>query len=815
MKRKLFMLCMAGMLLYTNPAYATPFPDKKDEVVQDADNYLKKEDRTTFAKSLNGIPGSYKVVVVESTAPEAESPDIYAQKLFDNYNLADDALMIVLDMNTEQLGIYAGPSLQAKGATMELMHDKVASFYEPFRTQKQYLNGIQTLIAEVNQELSRIESKQATAKPGATDASKAGEGESSSALGGIPWWIYLVGAVFAGLSIGLIYAMIRRRAIFAQVDDVEDWKEELVEKINVIEVEKPLRRSSGMTEVRYHHLADKKENLLRVRIPDVEMMILDAEEACDRFRFTLALGMLNEAREAISKIEEELNELKTDTSKVAVTKQENKVVVPEIGKQVEQMERRLSDLRLEYGLSFHELKASLDEVDTMRKLVKTARAAGDDIAAYETTQKAQQVLEQVGQAMELIPKLVQRVKKEMPEEFKHLEEGIEQAFRDGFDLKQDSLDNALMQAKQLVMSAKSALEEGSLEMVLTHVKAFEVLIDSTYQAIEDGVLARDEAAATVYTEVEPQAEVNQGKDEAEFVQVEKRAEVGEVEEDDSLQQVAATSAPVEREIRIPEPTPASETEHSTSEAEPEKLTHFQQSKVEEERPVRGKSSELSEAERSVLLQAIPQLFNKKAQKPAPAVKAEEPAYEEEEYELVMPKSQPEQEEMIPEEEEKTYLVIETEDDALDELERISNTLVRVRQQIKRSYLPGIPDHLKYMFEEVVQTLGRVQTIMEQYRYDLEEVAMLVQDASDLVGETERMAERIITTCQMAEGAIQYTNRYRRQNRQVNELLTKAEISFRQLAFAEAYQLAEEARLVIEGAPAEEDNRWLLRRKKKG
>ncbi|TGV12326.1 negative regulator of septation ring formation, partial [Mesorhizobium sp. M00.F.Ca.ET.186.01.1.1] len=162
-----------------------------------------------------------------------------------------------------------------------------------------------------------------------------------------------------------------------------------------------------------------------------------------------------------------------------------------------------------------------------------------------------------------------------------------------------------------------------------------------------------------------------------------------------------------------------------------------------------------------------------------------------------------------------YLLIETEDDALDELERISSTLVRVRQQIKRSYLPGIPDHLKYMFEEVVQTLGRIKMIMEQYRYDLEEVAILVQDAHELVVETERMAEQIISTCQLAEGAIQYTNRYRRQNRHVNELLTKAEQSFRQLAFAEAYRLAEEARLVIEGAPAEEDNRWLLRRKKKG
>lgn len=805
MKRKLLMLCLAGMLLYTNEAYATPFPDKKDEVVQDADNYLKKEDRTSFEDSLKAVPGNYKVVVVESTSPEAESPDMYAQNLFDNYNLADDALMIVLDMNTEQLGIYAGPGLQAKGATMALLHDKIASYYDPFRTQKQYLTGISTVITEINNELLRLESKKPVANPAGTDAAKAEDSEAGSALGGIPWWIYLVGAVFAGLSISLIYAMIRRRSIFAQVDEVEDWKEELVEKINVIEVEKPLRRSSGMTEVRYHHLADKKENLLRIRIPDVEMMILDAEEACDRFRFALALGMLAEARETIAKIEEELNELKTDTTKVAVTKQENKVVVPEIGKQVEQMERRLSDLRLEYGLSFHELKASLDEVDTMRKLVKTARAAGDDVAAYETTQKALQVLDKVGQAMDLLPKLVQRVKKEMPEEFKHLEEGIEQAVQDGFDLKQDSLDNALLQAKQLVMSAKSALEEGSLEMVLTHVKAFEVLIDATYQSIEDGVLAADEVAATLHTEVEREVEATPIQEEAVAAAVTKDTDtLPEVEQVESVETVQHTAEPP---VYV---------EHRADEDEKEQEASPEQPKLAEERLIRAKSSELSEEERSVLLQAIPKLMNrKKEQQPAPAIKVEEPVYEEEEdeYELVIPKSQPEPEEMY-EEEEPAYLIIETEDDALDELERISNTLVRVRQQIKRSYLPGIPDHLKYMFEEVVQVLGRVKAIMEQYRYDLEQVAILIQDANVLVMETEKMAERIISTCQLAEGAIQYTNRYRRQNRQVNELLTKAEQSFRHLAFEEAYQLAEEARLVIEGAPVEEDNRWLLRRKKK-
>ncbi|MED4753120.1 septation ring formation regulator EzrA [Brevibacillus choshinensis] len=818
MKRSLFMLCLAGMLLYANPAFATPFPDKSDEVVQDADNYLKKEDRTKFADALKENPGSYKVVVVESTSPEAESPDIYAQKLFDNYNLADDALMVVLDMDTEQLGVYAGPSLQSKGANLEMLHDKITSYYDPFRNQKQYLTGIQTLITEVNSELDRIKTNQGATTAATTDQPDAQTKEKEgSGLASVPWWIYLIGVVFAGLSVGLIYAMMRRRSIFAQVDDVEDWKEELVEKINVIEVEKPLRRSSGMTEVRYHHLADKKENLLRIRIPDVEMMILDAEEACDRFRFTLALGMLDEARATITEIEQELAELKTDTSKVAVTKQENKVVIPEIGKLVEQVERRLSDLRLEYGLSFHELKSTLDEVETMRKLVKTSRAAGDDVQAYETTMKAQQLLENVNKSMEQIPAMVQRIKKELPEEFKQLEEGIDQVVRDGFQLEQDTLENALMQAKQLLAASKSALEEGSLEMVQTHQKAFEVLMDATYQSLEEAVLAQREAAAAqakpadVHVVEQPKENRDGDADEAfqsEVLAVE-RDQLQAIIEDqhEELHVVQAEPAPVYQPARSEKETGMA----YDYEADEEYETAYPQT-------AEVSAAEVSKAERDVLLNAKAIPFpSSPRQAPAPSTqqKTVEPELDdEEEYELVIPKRPAEWEEGNSEVE-SPYLVIETEDDALDELERISGTLVRVRQQIKRSYLPGIPDHLKYLFEEVVQTLARIKAMMEQYRYDLEEVSILIQDANELVGETERMAERIISTCQLAEGAIQYTNRYRRQNRQVNDLLTKAEQSFRQLAFAEAYQLAEEARLVVEGAPEETETRWLLRRKKKG
>lgn len=831
MKKKWILLCLAGMMLYSQPALAAPFPDKTDAVVQDAGKYTKPEDQKKLTEAIKQLPGTYKVVVVESTQPEAQSPDEYAQKLYDNYNLPEDAMMIVLDINTEQLGVYAGPALQAKGASMTMLHDKVTAYYEPFRNQKDYLSGIQTFLDEVAAELDRQQNQTQPANNPAADESTQEEKAEKPAWAKLPWWLYAIGAVFAALSVGLIYAMIRRRAIFAQVDDVEDWKDELVEKINVMEMDKPLRRSSGKTEEKYMFLADRKENLLRNRIPDVDMMILDAEEACDRFRFKLALGLLDEARETLTSIEQELNDLKQDTVKVVTTKKESKLAIPEIGKQLEQVERRLSDLRLEYGLSFHELKAGLDEAYAIRTRIKEVRADGDDVAAYDLTLKAQKILGRITDAIDSIPKWNERIRKELPEEYRQLEEGIAQAARDGYDLNRSVLDNSLLQAKQLMMAAKAALEEGNLEMLETHVKAFEVLLDSTCQSIEEAILTERNGAASA--QVAAAASPTAYPAEAESMEPEiigfdiersavstghqeKAGQENTIEEHSEREGSTQAAPPISQEAleTMAAAAPSVEPDVARLQTEPEIIGQVLPpvQEMREERPFAGAANEISGAERAELLNSA--VDRKKDNAAAP--KRQEPDYDEddEEYELVIPKMASDWKEEEAEEEAER-LVIETEDEALDELERISNALVRIRQQIKRSYLPGVPEHLKYLFEDIVQILARIQAVMETYRYDIEEVAMLINDANELLLETERLAERTISDCQQAEGAIQYTNRYRRQNRQVNELLTKAEQAFRQLLFAEAFQLAEEARLIVEGDPEETETRWLLRRKKKG
>ncbi|MGO0062280.1 septation ring formation regulator EzrA [Brevibacillus fluminis] len=821
-RKSVALLCLAGVLCFSQPAWAAPFPNKTKDVVQDGNNYLVKKDREAFAESLKQFPDKYKVVVVESTAPEAKSADEYAKLLYDNYNLDADTMMIVLDYNTQQLGVYPGETLQAKGAKMEMLHEKIISYYEPFRNQKNYLDGIKTFITEVNNEYDRIKTQgesAATAAAGAEGTSKAADAsKTKSVMSDIPLWLYGVGVAFVALVVAFIYSYIRRRQVFIELDDTEDWKDELVDKIQQIEVDKSLRRSAGKQDEWMVELANRKEHLLHVRIIDTEMMIMEAEEACDRFRFTKARALIAECQETLEAIEAELGALKQDAVRMiaghtervapgaeraqsaepraaetltqtapqqtrkmpktmpqAAPSTDEPVQVPAIGKLIESVERKLTNLRLEYGLSFHELKVQLDQVEHMRTESEAAAAAGDE-AAQIRLKMGQQQLQELAKTLEAIPALVHKIEKELVEDLKQLEEGIVNASSDGFDLGANDLDAALLQVKTVLKEARSALEEGHIEKATKLVGVFTISLEKTYERIEDSLVGKKEAAATG-----PAAStINRQAEEAEIAQPSVTEELD-----------AAREELLGRTVAYDEPARQAEPLEPTVAAEPEPEPEWIKAQAHESR---------QEPRQTIRVQQAAPERKETARKHV----------QEDEYELVIPKMETG---IAPQ---KAELVIQSEDDVLDELERINGVLLRIRQQLKRSYLPGIPDQLKYYFEQSVHNLGQITITMERYKYSLEEVTVLLNEANELLAETELLAERTISTCQSAEGAIQYTNRYRRQNRQVNELLTKAEQAFRQLEFAEALRLAEEARLIVEGGePQTAESRWLLRKKKKG
>ncbi|WP_164553298.1 septation ring formation regulator EzrA [Brevibacillus marinus] len=843
MKLRLLMLLLIAVGVLPVAAWAAPFPAKTDEVVQDEDGFLDEQEKQSFSEFVKQYSDVYKLVVVESVEPEAATADEYARQLYDHYNLPENALMIVLDAGTQELGVYPGPALQEKGADLELLHEKIETYYKPFSSEKKYLAGIQTFIAETHNELEQG-TAQADTAAGGDGAASAPEPnarpESGSLWSLIPWWVYALAVLFLLFLAALLYAFVRRNAIFAEVDRIEDWKDEVVEKIQAIDLDKPLRRATGATEEWYAQLANRKENLLRMKIPDVEMIILEAEEACERLRFQAARELLAEGEELLTELEAELAELKTDSTKAAEKKNENTHQLPELEKLAEQCGRKLTNARLDYGLTFHELKDQLDEAEKLRGKVKELLAAGDTMQAYELAKNAQEILQGLVKTLERLPELVNRVQKEMVEELKQLEDDIALLIRDGHALNQNLLEAVLLPVKQLLISAETALEEGNLGQVEMHVKAFSIKMDEAYQSLEEAVLGQRQSAIAAASSAEragePELELDLAPAAAAGSPYLSQPAVpaepnGENKLDEAGAELAGAGAEPAARDALAVPAEADREDAASVPADwPEAGERMRRATIglagtaeledAAERPWPDGSS-TSQEERWLLLERA-SAGRAEEQPPAdfaPARPGElERAEEQEEYELVIRKPRgADGAEAAAASVQLERVRIESEDDALDLIEHISNSLIRIRQQLKRGYLPGIPDEVVFHFEQVVQTLGRVKLAMDRYRYEIEEVAELLLEAQEELALTQKLAEEAIRDCQRAEGAIQYTNRYRRQNRQVHELLSKAEQAFRQLRFAEALSLAEEARLLVEGEEAADTGRsgWLLRRKRKG
>lgn len=829
------MLLLIAVCVLPSAVGAAPFPPKTDEVVQDEERYLDEQEKQSFAEFVKQYPELYKLVVVESVEPEAVDADEYARKLYDHYNLPEHSLMIVLDMTTRELGVYPGPALQEQGADMEMLQEKIETYYQPFSREEKYLQGIQTFVAETRNELERIAATP-TAQTGSEVAadSPAVEGQTPASLWSvIPWWVYVLAVVFLLFLIALLVAFLRRNAVFAEVDRVEDWKDELVEKIQAIDLDKPLRRATGATEEWYAQLANRKENLLRMKVPDVEMIILEAEEACERLRFRAARELLAEGEELLTALEAEVAALKADSAKVVERKNEYTHQLPELEKLAEQCGRKLTNARLDYGLTFHVLKDQLDKAEKLRGKVKELLAAGDVVKAHELTNQAQVILQRLSQSLERLPELVKRVQNEMVGELKQLEDDIGLLVRDGYVLNQSQLEATLLPVKQLLISAESSLEEGNLEHVEMHLQAFAIKLDEAYQSLEEAVLSQRQAASAAAS---PQSASQTA------------AELDLASEGD-VSLTALHTAPAEandpNEGHLAEGERAQSDELVTQPEAKQAATRgvsvdFPLADEKTDRDAAGSVNGQSgvgtagmggshspwEEERRLLLSRMEEMpaSGGAAERPTPAADSSFAAESEQgneqqvEYELVIPKSSSVgMEQAVVEPPQAEAICIESEDDALDMIEHISNSLLRIRQQLKRGYLPGIPEDVAFHFEQVVQALGRIKLSMEQYGYELQEVAEMLLEAREELLLTQQLAEAAIRDCQRAEGAIQYTNRYRRQNRQVHELLSKAEQAFRQLRFAEAFSLAEEARLLVEAEDEQTSGRtsWFLRRKGKG
>lgn len=109
--------------------------------------------------------------------------------------------------------------------------------------------------------------------------------------------------------------------------------------------------------------------------------------------------------------------------------------------------------------------------------------------------------------------------------------------------------------------------------------------------------------------------------------------------------------------------------------------------------------------------------------------------------------------------------------------------------LHKANTPGIPEEMDVRLEEAEENLFVAMQGLQEVPLNMKLVDNYLVKAERSIEEVEEKSVEMVENVQLIERIIQYGNRYRKTNPQMNHKLMEAEESFRQLRYSKALEEA--------------------------
>ncbi len=116
-------------------------------------------------------------------------------------------------------------------------------------------------------------------------------------------------------------------------------------------------------------------------------------------------------------------------------------------------------------------------------------------------------------------------------------------------------------------------------------------------------------------------------------------------------------------------------------------------------------------------------------------------------------------------------------DARDQITTLRNEIIKVRQQLQKSNLPGIPQYVNEVVNEGIQAVTESVEALDEQPLNMDRINETIEIAEKMVGRAVEQTQLLIEQAQLAERVIQYANRYRSSNPLLAAQISEAEAAF--------------------------------------
>ncbi len=538
---------------------------------------------------------------------------------------------------------------------------------------------------------------------------------------------YIIGGLVILIGLFLTGYFLKKKH-YKEVDRLETWKMDITNRPVLYEMSKVKQLNmTGQTEKLFERWRNEWDEIVTVRLPNVEEFLFDAEEYIDKYRFRKAKGVQQEIDQYLTDIENDIKKMLEELNELVGSEEKNRKEIEELKDVYRESKKTLLAHHHTYGKAAEFLEHQLDEAFAKFVDFDESTSSGNYLEAREVVFTIKSRLEEIQSKMETIPSLLIECQSKIPNQIKELKDGYKGMVEQGFILEHIQLEKETDRIEKEITSYIVLLEKAEINNVHEGVGEINESIDLLYDLLENEVHSKhyvsleDEVTRNMLME---NREVNDElKSELELVREsyhlsEKDADT-QVQLDKKLSQLTKRFELLEHKIL------ANDTAHSLIKEELEEM--------------KNQLEEITVEQKA---------FFEKLQ----ALRKDE---------------------------------IHARECVIELKKKIGDTI----RLVSKSNIPGLPQDYIYLLEDAKESVDNVIIKLGEKPLNIQTVQQYLEVAELTVDKIAQNANEMIETIMLVERVIQYGNRYRSRYPSVEVGLLEAEASFRGFDYKAALEHA--------------------------
>ncbi|RLQ91865.1 septation ring formation regulator EzrA [Planomicrobium sp. Y74] len=538
---------------------------------------------------------------------------------------------------------------------------------------------------------------------------------------------YIIIAVIILLAVIIVGFMFRKKH-HAEIERLEQLKLQIQNKPILEELTKVKQLNmNGQTEEMFERWRATWTEVMDVHIPQVDGMLFDAEDAVDRFNFGKATAFENKAEEKIDQIDRQMNEILIELEELIGSDEKNRSEMDLLRDQYRQARKSLLAHQHSYGAAAGPLEKKLETFTPLFEEYDQLTSEGNYLKAREIVISLSGEGKHIFRLIEVIPPLLADIQSKIPSYINELRNGIRGMESQSYYLEHLEITKQLDAMEIDLAAAKEQVINLNVEEPKNAVEDMKAKVDSYYELLEN--------------EVEAKHYVDQHKDETAETLEKVTADTREMSDE---------CAVVQQSYKIPEQDAKIPKTCLETLEELQKRFDLLESRTNEDQSAYSSlQQELSE------IRAELESVNSTQNTFSESLKS----------------------------------LRTDEHKARARLEVLKRKLQETDRMLHKANTPGIPEEMDVRLEEAEENLFVAMQGLQEVPLNMKLVDNYLVKAERSIEEVEEKAVEMVENVQLIERIIQYGNRYRKTNPQMNQKLMEAEESFRQLRYTKALEEA--------------------------